>query len=72
MLVVKLDQSVLDFILRGRTHRMQPQQPNCAIIVRAGDELVVAGVVLGLGEDIVVVIVTPDRDVAPPNIPEFD
>ena len=72
MLVVQLHQRVLDLALGRGADRVQPQQADCAVVVGAGDELVVAVVVLGLREEVVVVLIAAHRHVPSPYVPKLE
>lgn len=51
---------------------MQPQQSNSAVVISAGNELIVAVVVLRLGEKVMVVLVAPNWHVASSHVPKLD
>ena len=51
---------------------MQPNKSNSPVVVCAGDELIVAVVVLRLSEKIMVVFIAPHRHIASPHVPKLD
>ena len=51
---------------------MKSKQSDSAVIVCAGDELIVAVVVLGLGEKVVVIFIAPYRHIASSHVPKLD